>query len=401
MDPETKQLLTEVKSTLAEHTKTKAAVEQLEQQMKGIPQTIENKMKKVRSLAWDRNGRYRGIFPGEDQARSFGLFILNKGAGMGWAGDALKSEFPDVVKAFGTSDAGNLVPEEYSGTIVNLMETYGVFERNALRVPMSTDIQRYSKKTGRMSAVPMAEGNSISETKPTLANKALTARKWGSFVSFPTEVSDDAVAAIGEMIAMDMAEAFALAVDEAGFLGDGTSTYNNISGVIEALISEAIIAGSGDAGDKWSGLVEDDFLKMIAAVTQRTFQGNNAKFFCSAQFYWLVMVPLILAKGGVTAGEMEGRRQFQAFGFPVEITQVLPSTPGDEQIPCVFGNLRAGATLGDRRQLTVKQSEHFMFDDDAIAVLGTRRFDIQVDGAGTGSTVEVLAALQTPDASGG
>lgn len=401
MDPEVKQMLEQLKGALGDQDKMKSAIEQLEEQMKNVPNTIDERLKKIRSIAWDASGRYRGVFNNEDQARSFGLFMLSQGAQKRWAGEALKSEYPDVAKAFESDDAGNLVPEEYTGRLVDLIEQYGVFEPNAMRVPMSSEVQRYSKKTGRMSAAPMDEGTALSKTKPTLSDRSLTARKWGAYLEISSEVSDDAVTAIGEMLAMDMAEAFALAVDEAGFLGDGTGTYNQITGVINALIDEAIVTPADATA--WSDFERDHFLEVISKPVQRTFAGNNAKWYCHSVFYWTVMAPIILEAGGVTAAEMEGRRQLMFLGFPVELSNVFPATSDDDQIACVFGNLRQGATFGDRRRLTIRQSEHYKFAEDMIAMLGTRRFDINIDGAGTAGepgTVEVLAALKTDEDTG-
>jgi len=398
MDTDTQKMLGEVKTALGDYGKIKGAVEQLEADVRALPKTFEDKLRAVKSRAWDGLGRYRGVLGSEDRARSFGLLVMQT-VGKTWAGEALKNEFPDVsAKAFGSADAGNLIPEEFSGVIVDLIEQFGVFERNTLRVPMSGDIQRYSKKTGRMSAAPMAEGTAIAETKPTLAPKALTARKWGTYIEVPSEVAEDAVAAIGEMIAVDMAEAFALAVDEAGFTGDGSAGFNSITGVVDSLIAEAIVTGTGAAGAKWGSLVLDDFLQVVSLVATRTFQGNNAKWYCSHQFYWTVMVPIVLGVGGVAAGEVEGRRQPLFLGYPVEFTQVLPTAPADASVAAVFGNLRQGAVLGDRRQINIRESRDYKFAEDLIAMLGTRRFDIQVHGAGTGTTPEVLAALRTPAA---
>ncbi len=131
LDSETKQLLGEVKAALADQSKLNAAVQQLESQMLGLPKTIENRIKAIKSVAFDpRNGRYRGLFGSEDQARSFGLFVMAKAASMTWAADAIKSEFPDTAKAFTSTNAGNLIPEEFKGNIVSMIESYGVFERS-------------------------------------------------------------------------------------------------------------------------------------------------------------------------------------------------------------------------------------------------------------------------------
>lgn len=395
LDPETKELLNEVKTQLGEQSKVKAAVQQLEEQMKGVPATIDNKVKAMRSVAYDGNGRYRGLFDDEDQGRSFGLMAVSKVLGTSWAADALKSEYPDVHKDFTSTDADALIPEGHSNVIIDLIEQYGVFERNAMTYPMGEATVPYPKKTSRTSAVPMGEGTSVAQTKPTMVKKQLTARKWGTYTEVPTEVTEDTVGAIAELMAADMAEGHALAIDEAGFLGDGTATYNQITGVTNALITEAIVTGSGTT---WGDLTMLDHEQAVGTCRQSAFVGagdSGPAWYCSLQYFWNVMVPLTLSVGGVTAAEVGGRRLPVFLGFPVNFTQVLPSATAVDTIGAVFGNLRKGSVFGDRRQLTFKQSEHFKFDEDVLAMLTTRRYDIQVHGAGIGTDPEVLSAVAT------
>ncbi|MEM8493899.1 MAG: phage major capsid protein [Planctomycetota bacterium] len=106
-------------------------------------------------------------------------------------------------------------------------------------------------------------------------------------------------------------------------------------------------------------------------------------------------MPITLAAGGVTAGEIAGRRQLLFLGYPVELTQVLPGASAADAIGALFGNLRSGAVFGDRREFTFRRSEDFKFDEDVLAMLSTRRYDIEVHGAGEGSTTEVLSAVKT------
>ncbi len=98
IDPE-RELMGQVKTQLAEANKAKAAVEQLEEQMKGLPQTLENKIDAVRRMAWDEHGNYRS-------------------ACFGYAFD----DSPDTT---------NLAPIEYSNRIQRLVEEFDVFARNA------------------------------------------------------------------------------------------------------------------------------------------------------------------------------------------------------------------------------------------------------------------------------
>ena len=56
---------------------------------------------------------------------------------------------------------------------------------------------------------------------------------------------------------------------------------------------------------------------------------------------------------------------------------------------------KVSAVSGDRRQFTFKRSEDFKFDEDVMAMLSTRRYDIEVHGAGTGNVPEELSAVKT------
>ncbi|MEM9881412.1 MAG: phage major capsid protein [Planctomycetota bacterium] len=388
MDPQIKQQLDTLAARIKGYPDLEAAVDQLENQVKGLGL----KLAAAHQRAYGPDGHYRGTFRNEQQARGFGTWFMARCAKQDWALERLEKDFPEVHKDFTSSDAGNLLPEEYASTIVDLIQTYGVIERFALRVPMARDTQRYSKKSARGAAAPMDEGQSVSETKPTLVPKALTAKKWGYFIEVPNEVLEDAAVAIGEMVAMDIAEAFALASDQAGFLGDGTSSYNSITGVLNALITQAIVTAGGDA---WSDYTIETFAEAVGKLTPKAFQGSGPAWFMSSQFYWTTCVPLILGSGGVTAGEIEGQRRQLLLGFPVEFTQVLPSATAADQVSAVIGNLRAGVAFGDRRQITMKSSSDFGMDRDVLAMLGTRRFDINVHGAGQGSSPEVIAAVKT------
>lgn len=165
--------------------------------------------------------------------------------------------------------------------------------------------------------------------------------------------------------------------------------------MLNALIAEAIITGSGTA---WSDLTMLDHELAVGTCRQSAFTGNGdngPKWYTSLQYFWQVLVPLTLGVGGVTAAEVGGRRLPVFLGFPVEFTQVLPSASAADTIGAVFGNLRKGAVFGDRRQLTFKQSDQFKFDEDVLAMLTTRRYDIQVHGAGVGTDPEVLTAVKT------
>jgi HK97 family phage major capsid protein len=59
----------------------------------------------------------------------------------------------------------------------------------------------------------------------------------------------------------------------------------------------------------------------------------------------------------------------------------------------LFGDLRASSTLGTRRGVTVKASEHLYFSNDQLAVMGTERFDLNNHNLGNNSTAGAIVGL--------
>jgi HK97 family phage major capsid protein len=54
----------------------------------------------------------------------------------------------------------------------------------------------------------------------------------------------------------------------------------------------------------------------------------------------------------------------------------------NSQVCAILGDLNLGVTIGDRRLITVAQSDQYKFDTDQLAVKVTQRIDINVHDAG-------------------
>jgi HK97 family phage major capsid protein len=110
------------------------------------------------------------------------------------------------------------------------------------------------------------------------------------------------------------------------------------------------------------------------------------------------MVPLMLASGGVTASEVATGAVWKNpvfLGYPVRISQKMPSSQANSQVPCFFGDLALAAMFGDRRSTTIAMSEHSAFDTDEIAIRGSQRFDINVHDVGNATDPGPIVGLLT------
>jgi len=294
---------------------------------------------------------------------------------------------------------GFLVPAEFGNDLIDLREQYGVFRRNAKIVPMASDTRSDPRRTGGLTAYFVAEAGSITASDLGWDNVNLTAKKLAVLARYSSEVNEDSVIDFGNNLANEIAYAFAEKEDQCGFNGDASATYGNITGVREKLKGVdgtiANIAGlQVGSGNAYSELALIDF-EGVAARLPIYADTQNAKWYVHKKFYWNVMVKLLLAAGGVTAFEIENARKQIFLGYPVEYSQVMPSTEGNSQVCALLGDLSLAASFGTRRDTQIAFSEHSRFANDQIEVRGTERFDINVHSVGDTSVGGPVVGLIT------
>lgn len=106
----------------------------------------------------------------------------------------------------------------------------------------------------------------------------------------------------------------------------------------------------------------------------------------------------MLGAGGTTAAEIAAGADLRFLGAPVKITPVMPKTPGDSQVPALFGDLEMAATYGDRQSLTIEGSTEYKFAERQVTVLGTQRIAINIDELSDAENAGPLVGLITPPA---
>src|SRR5690349_11336863 len=211
---------------------------------------------------------------------------------------------------------------------------------------------------------------------------------------YSNELNEDAVLNIGDDLAGEIAYAFALKEDQCGFIGDGTSTYGGIVGATNALrnvdptianIAGLTVATGTGYGTSYSSITLSDFNKVVANLPEYADVPGETRWYVSKFFWGAVMQKLAAAAGGNRVADIAGLAMEKTFlGYPVTVSQVMPKVSAINQICCLFGNLRLGARLGDRRMTTIQMSEHALnaFEQDEVVIRGTERFDIVVHDVG-------------------
>ncbi len=290
---------------------------------------------------------------------------------------------------------GYLVPEPMEGAIIELREQFGVFRSNANVVPMDGGGNSWPKLSSEVTAYYVGENTAITASDMAVEQVKLEAKKLATLTAVSSELNEDSVIAVAEMLARSIAQQFANAEDSAGFLGDGTSTYGGIVGTKSALAAGSIAdAASGNTAFGTLDLADFE----LAVSKLKMYPGIMPKWYIHSTGYWLSMARLLDALGGNTVTSVENGPNRRTFlGYPVEFCQVLPSTSAAQTstIVAYIGDLRMGAYLGNRRGISVVADESFYFSQDAVAIRATQRFDINVHDRGSSSAGGAIIGVKT------
>lgn len=301
----------------------------------------------------------------------------------------------NVMTTGDNSKGGFFVPDEMSQTLIRLREERGVFPQFANRVPMGADIIRIPRLLADVTAYWVGEGVEITASDATLGEAELMARKLGALTKVSSELDEDAVVEIGDMITMSMAYAQADKIDEAGFNGDGTSTYGSVLGLKNALHANAIQdAVSGNVGATTLDLA--DFEAAVGKLPQ--YPGATPRWFMNSAVYYASAFSLMNAAGGNTNVTLaNGVQQPMFLGFPVTFVQVMPSTTGTSAstILAYFGDLRLSSSYGVRRSVRTEVSVDRYFELDLIGIKSTERIAINNHERGDSIRTRPIVALKT------
>ncbi len=293
---------------------------------------------------------------------------------------------------------GILVPEEFAATLIRLVEAYGIFRRKARIWPMASDTTTVPRRIGGVTVYFVGDNAEITASDMSLDGVRLTARKVGALCKWSSEIDQDAVIQIADLLTTEIAYALAVKEDQCGFLGTGTSTYGGISGLITACTAAtATIVTAITGNTAFSTLDLADFEAMIGKLPE--FEGIRPEWYISKAAWAASMMRLADAAGGVTAAEIEGGRRLMFLGFPVNLVQCMNSTLTAQTSTkglCYFGDLGMAATMGTRRQITTITSRERFMEFDQIAIMATERFDINVHDVGDTSSAGAMVMLATP-----
>ncbi len=346
---------------------------------KELKETIDQLTKQLKlygkaAMSGQINGReYRSFWRDAEEAKKFGELVLCT-IGRKAMGEGVLTE------------GGVLVPEEMASWVIQKLGQYGKFRRNTLIVQMGSDRLTVPKVETDLLVYAPGEGTEITKSDMGFSQVGLNAIKLCCLCVASSELEEDSLVGLGEIIGISMTRSVAKKEDLIGFMGDGTSTYFGMTGIIGALraVSETIADIKGlvvASGNAYSEITLGDFREVVGILPEDF--DDTAKWYMSKKFYYNVVYPLAETAGVANIFEiLSDRKDRFLLGYPVEFVGAMPSVEANSQICALLGDLQMGTYLGERRTLTLARSADVYFANDQIGFRGTERIAITVFGAG-------------------
>jgi HK97 family phage major capsid protein len=337
------------------------------------PAQIEDSIEENKEVipARVKNQRSKHFASSEDAYKS-GMWLAALG------GNRRAKEFVAAQNIGTAADGGNLVPDPLSDALINLMEQRGAARQACQRVVMSADTWTVPKVTAHATVYYPAEAAAITESDLAFSQVQLTAKKLAALVKMSTEVTEDSIVDIMNVVVESIA--YSIALEEDKNLFNGVAGGVNTAGIAgDASVDDTNVASAG-------ALALTDLTACASGIGNPIIGAQNA-WWMSPVIFNSVVRDLVNAAGGNTIADLEGGQRPLLLGYPVNFVSALPSAPASGELVAVFGDLRLGAYFGDRRALNFKVLNELYSETDQLGVVATERIDVKL------SCPEVLSKI--------
>lgn len=296
------------------------------------------------------------------------------------------------------SSGGALVPEEFANRVIRLVETYGTFPGAAESVNMNRDTMVIPKRLSGTTAYFVGEGAAVTESEPTYANVSLVAKKLAVGCRMSSEVVEDALVSLADSVAQEFATSLAYKIDTCGWLGDGTSGFGGINGIVNKIndgTHTASVSTATSGNTAFETLDIEDFLGVIGKLP--LYARAGAAWYISPAGYAASISRLKYAAGGNTVDNMGGDAGESFLGYPVRMVHVLNSTLGADtnKVKVLFGNMSLSSIYARRRDFSVRMFDQVYATTDQLLLQGTMRFDVNHHSLGSTTEVGPVVALKS------
>lgn len=290
---------------------------------------------------------------------------------------------------------GFLVPDPLEAAIIRQVENYGVFRQNVGMVwPMPGGALKVPKRNGGFTSYYVGENSAITASDMAFSQVSLAANKLAVLTQVSSELLEDSVIALADLIANEFAYKFAYEEDNAGFNGDGTSTYGGIVGLKSALLDSAVVTTATNI-DTPAELTIATIHDAMGKLAQ--YPGVMPKWYMHSSIWSNAFERLAVAAGGNDTQTYAAGMGRSFLGYPVVFAQVLPNGASTDdlsgEIFAYFGDISMTCAMGQARGVTLSSDSSVYFTSDALALKATERYDIVCHDVGTSTSTDQAGAM--------
>lgn len=260
---------------------------------------------------------------------------------------------------------GFLLPKPFMAMVHVVIEEYGDARRLFTVVPMTSETLDLKNVASKPTATWTGQGANFTESDIAFGEQKLTAKKLAVITSWTTEQEQDQAIALLPNYALTVGESFSQSEDEAGFLGDGTSTYGGFTGLLKY---SGVTTTTGATGVLAIGDITEAHVralpKSLTAAGRR-----NARFLMHYDVWDHISQLENTAGFRVVQPNITAGIPASLLGYPVEIAEAMPNPAGDSASTelFAFGDFRR-AYMGSRAGMSIDVSGDAVISNAAGAV---------------------------------
>jgi HK97 family phage major capsid protein len=369
---------------------------------------VETTDVKTRIEPISTRGYKPGIFESPEMAHRCGQWLkahFGDRNARQWCSDHLGAEYRDMggqVNSLG----GALVFEDFSNTIVRLVERFGVAMNVFQNVTMSSDTLLVPRRLTGVTSYWLGENSTITTSDPTATMVQLVAKKLACATKVSNELLADNAISVASWLAQEYATSLSAAIDDAAFNGTGTSTYGGIRGLaqIDDGTHTASIQSAASGNTSIAALDIDDYLACLAKLPRYAI-GTSAWYMHPSVYHNSVQRMMLSSgtagsgtigalSGGNTAANLAQGTPNTFLGLPVVWVLKMNSAPTTGTIAAYVGDLSLAGIMAVKSDMQVASSTDRYFEADQTAFRAIQRLDINVHSLGTNSEAGPVVALK-------
>ncbi len=263
-----------------------------------------------------------------------------------------------------TSGLG-MLPTAVDSTIQKLIPLYGVARNNARVISGihgSININRlnaYPTFARTITSSALRDDSTVTPNSPTYAYATLQPYQSSGIAKVTEKLIYDGVPGVLEDVAEDLAIQAGVAEDTELFLGDGTATYGNFTGLKTATIgynSQTVGARTGSFGTSSGNF--DPLLQCQQNVYPSIVRSGTCKYHMVPATFALLQT-FKASTSGVYHFDLS-TNEWKISGTPIEFNQVMDGPDVGQasfaigKVPVIYGDLRRAVTMGIGRDYQLK-----------------------------------------------